>query len=319
MAHTLDLKYKMNYFCNQIHVGYTENKEKYSLSVPVEMINSSTNLDAFAGFAPDNYSGIDKHHKKIFTISEELIRQFSEIIKEAKLLDNIKFEEAKLALQNNKKLYDLIIADLSEKQIPLLDIKITKSRGISTTSKVPNALSKNLRELCGIDCSLYDPSRINALNTELSKMKEHLNIYQSKILNIENEKAAKESMQKKFMILGQIAGKHNASHNTTPQGVFDELLSQDKYLALGHALFSNRSDWSNGCSYAKEGISYFTVANSLDSDISAEIWDLIDNWDGDGRCFRDCLYNYDKLFELANAELYRDYVKIRDLFADEIN
>lgn len=319
MTLALDLKYKMNYFCNQIHVGYTGDKEKYSLSVPVEMIDSSTNLDAFAGFAPDNYSGLNKHHKKTFSVSEELVQQFTEIIKEAKLLDGVKFEEAKLAKQNNKKLYDLIVADLSEKQIPLLDIKITKSRGISTTSKVPNALAKSLRELCGIDCLVYDPSAINALVTELSKMKEQLNIYQSKILNIENEKSVKESIQKKFMVLGSIAGKHCISNDNTPNDVFNELLSRDKYLALGHALFSNRCDWSDGCSYAKEGISYFTVENSLDSAISAEIWELVNSWDGDGRCFRDCLYNYDKLFALVNSELYKDYVKIRDLFGDEIN
>lgn len=103
--------------------------------------------------------------------------------------------------------------------------------------------------------------------------------------------------------------------------VADAIASKNKYLYLARYLAKNRGDWNDGCSYAETGMHNFTVTNgsTIDKEISEQIYSLINNWDGDGRVFRDCEWSYDKLFSMVekqSPELYADYMKMYEF---EIN
>lgn len=101
--------------------------------------------------------------------------------------------------------------------------------------------------------------------------------------------------------------------------VLEEILKRNKYLMLGYWLERNRGDWSDGCDYAETGLRAFPVETDIDAEISAEINNLCVEWDGDGRCFRDCHWNYTRLFEMAEhdaPELMADYRKIREFRND---
>ncbi len=95
----------------------------------------------------------------------------------------------------------------------------------------------------------------------------------------------------------------------------DSLMARCKYLTLAYWLEKNRGDWSDGTDFAERGLNAFYNHKDFDPDgvdtaIGAEISDLIgESWDGDGRCFRDCKFNYDELYSMADAGLYEDFQK----------
>jgi hypothetical protein len=93
-------------------------------------------------------------------------------------------------------------------------------------------------------------------------------------------------------------------------------VEKNKYLKLAHYLSKNRLDWSDGCSYAQEGLENWINETSFDEEIYKEISGLISNWDNDGRVFRDCEHNYDSLFTFVKStypDLYEVYTKLMSL------
>lgn len=130
--------------------------------------------------------------------------------------------------------------------------------------------------------------------------------------SVEAEKAKQE--QQKLIKLGAIASRYQLDGDVTADALLDKIILQNKYLYLAHYLSLNRNDWSDGCNYAKIGHRNFVIVSDLDHKIDDEIGGLIENWEGDGRAFRDCTYNYDFLFNLVNeqnSQLYSDYCEIR--------
>ena len=96
--------------------------------------------------------------------------------------------------------------------------------------------------------------------------------------------------------------------------VRDAILSNNKYLCLAYWMERNRGDWSDGYDYAEIGYNQFIVEDETDQEIDDEIGEMIRNEAGDyydGRCFRDCKWNYDVLYSMCkDATLIEDLNKI---------
>lgn len=123
----------------------------------------------------------------------------------------------------------------------------------------------------------------------------------------EREKATKEEENRQALARFQVKYDTTGSWND----ILDIILSKDQYLLLGHYLLMNRNDWNDGCSYAEFGLRSFVADTDMDQKIYDEINDLIENWDGDGRCFRDSQFGYDYLFSLVDDEkLIKDYNEV---------
>lgn len=138
---------------------------------------------------------------------------------------------------------------------------------------------------------------------------------------VQNKRAeeVKSRENKRLNTIATFRVKYNLEPDAEFDDILDALLMKDKYLSLAHYLQKNRGDWNDGYSYAETGLGYFTVETPEDIKIEREISDLITNWDGDGRCFRDCTYNYDYLFGLVierNKDLYLDYQKLMEISND---
>lgn len=101
------------------------------------------------------------------------------------------------------------------------------------------------------------------------------------------------------------------------RSVLDEILLKDKYLRLAHWLQKNREDWSDGYDYAEIGIDGFAYESDLDSDIIECINEILAKEDIDGRYFRDCEYNYNVLFGMADETLLKDYEEVKKLVEGE--
>ena len=96
---------------------------------------------------------------------------------------------------------------------------------------------------------------------------------------------------------------------STKFDILQAILKKDKYLHLAYYLEMNRGDWNDGYSYAEMGLDGFNVVTDLDKEIVEEIQGLIDNWDHDGRVFRDCTYNYGYLYGLVEDQQLVDDLK----------
>jgi len=92
--------------------------------------------------------------------------------------------------------------------------------------------------------------------------------------------------------------------------IIEAIILKDKYLYLSHYLELNRNHWSDGCLYAKTGLNRFEVNSDIDKEIYSEISNLINDWDGEGRVFRDCKWNYSILISLVDKNILSDYEKL---------
>jgi len=122
-----------------------------------------------------------------------------------------------------------------------------------------------------------------------------------------------ENAKKEAKELAMYLVKYNLDATDSWGSVLAVILEKNKYLRLAHYLRKNRGDWSDGPDYAETGMDSFTVETETDKKIAAEISALVSDWDGDGRVFRDCEYNYDIIFGMVNdAELMKEYEFVND-------
>lgn len=124
---------------------------------------------------------------------------------------------------------------------------------------------------------------------------------------LEAERKKKEEQEVADKQLGVLVLKYELPYESGWKDILDHLLSKDKYLRLAHYLCENRNDWSDGYDKAEYGLSQFQAESEQDHEIVKDIQDCIDNWDGDGRVFRDTKWSYDEVFKLADQSLFKDY------------
>jgi len=129
----------------------------------------------------------------------------------------------------------------------------------------------------------------------------------------EREEQIKENEKKKQNIIAYIALKYNCKPDANAEEVFQTILKKDKYIALALGLERNHGDWSDNYSYAKDALVEFSVENKDDTAIVKDISLCIQEWDGDGRIFRDTLWNYDRIYTLANEEVLQDFRKMQEI------
>lgn len=137
------------------------------------------------------------------------------------------------------------------------------------------------------------------------------------ITELENIKLADKAEKEKNLLLAEMILKYQLDRDQTDcmKDVIYQLIKKDKYLYLAHYLRLNRGDWNDGSSYAETGIEGFVPETDQEQQIIASLIELCNNDDGyfDGRVFRDCQWNYDRLYGIAetrNKDLYQDYNRL---------
>lgn len=105
--------------------------------------------------------------------------------------------------------------------------------------------------------------------------------------------------------------KYNLPTMSDWRDVLKAVMKKDKYLRLAYYLEMNRGDWSEGCNYAQRGLEDFSVETKEDEEIFKNVSALCFDWQGDGRVFRDCEYNYDFLYSKVSKELIEEFDLVR--------
>lgn len=149
-----------------------------------------------------------------------------------------------------------------------------------------------------VDSCLKDIDRIfNELKTGIAKE--------------EQKKLAEEKEKAKALWLAKMQVKYSLDETAGVETVLSTILSKDKYLDLAHAMMETRNDWSDGFYRVEDALGRFSVVTDEDHRIY-ECVNLLteDDYDVDGRVFRDCAWNYDVLFGLVlDKGLLEDYNK----------
>jgi len=223
-------------------------------------------------------------------------------------------EENKPVIENNLKIYN-------EAKRYLLSIGMPESKSVNVAKRGRNP--KWERQNLGWVTDLY--SNIPTSDYFTSNVEE---IYKRRCEEITRKAAEQKALEEKRerelhrqksqesklrkMVALQI--KYDVDDNDE---LLDKILGSCKYLHLGHYLSKNRIDYNDGTDFAELGLDKFASEEFVGEDalIYDEIQDLINNWDGDGRCFRDCEYNYDYLFGKVDADLYKDYITFKECTA----
>lgn len=133
---------------------------------------------------------------------------------------------------------------------------------------------------------------------------------------IQQEREEYERTKKKD--LAKLAVKYDVDDIEDICSIKESILNKNKYLRLAHYLECNRTDWSDGYSYAESGIDGFIVETEDDAKIKNCIMTILINDDyPDGRSFRDCEWNYNVLYGMVNDdELLKDYNKLKNFIFD---
>ncbi len=155
----------------------------------------------------------------------------------------------------------------------------------------------------------------NQCKRQLERIEEWAKKQRASLYAQECEEKRKQSEQEQVMQRAVIIARYNVpSDLQDDDSLFEFLLNQDKYLKLAHKLLCIRNEFSYGYKYAKYAIDEFEATGDVDENIVADINECIDNWDGDGRVFRDTTWNYNAIFTLVkDAQLHADYLTMCEL------
>ncbi len=113
----------------------------------------------------------------------------------------------------------------------------------------------------------------------------------------QREAAEKERIEKRKadMALAAILLRYGLPPESEWSAVLDNLRARDQRLDLAVAMAHTRADWNEGAYRVRDALHRFTINTDEDKDIAADVTPLLADFD-DGRCFRDCAWNYSRIF-----------------------
>lgn len=218
------------------------------------------------------------------------------------------------AIQNNLKIHQGIV-----KMMEKFGVK-----GSWSTYEYKSSRSRNRSEVTH-HCSWFSEvnrfikttdgfSGIEVEHKQFLERIEKWKVEQTKKLELkQREIAQQEHAIVKSRTLAQLQVKYGLEPTAEFRDVLDVLLDKNKYLCLAYWLEQNRNDWNDGYSFAESGLYSFKIETETDQLIHDDIQSYIDDWDCDGRVFRDCEWNYGVLYGMVeDEELMKDFRTIQE-------
>lgn len=122
-----------------------------------------------------------------------------------------------------------------------------------------------------------------------------------------------EADRKRTVVIVEVAKELGVDPvSTDADSLKDELRKRDKYLDLAVAMMDTRGDWSDGFYRVTDALGRFKSETETDIAVVSEVSELAHGEESDGRIFRDCTWNYSRLFELADAKLAALYSRLTE-------
>lgn len=214
-------------------------------------------------------------------------------------------------IENNKKVRSRLTELLAMMGIPSEHVTYgykTRSAKSLTRTVTPAGYLADLEKVCKVN------DNYELCMRAFADYEKRIERYEAESLAAAHSEARKLAEEKKktdgLILLGQLATKYDCTPDATD--ILASMCQVDKYFALAYYLECNRNDWNDGPSFAETGLRYFNPETDAEHDIYNEIRALVDNWEGDGRVFRDTVSCYGHLYTMVKDQtLIEDMQKLR--------
>lgn len=171
-------------------------------------------------------------------------------------------------------------------------------------------LSRNIVVNDGFEAAISSASRAKSAAKEFHAKKI------AGLAQKEREEASAKAKIKADNVLVHMRVKYKCEPEDSVSEILSAIIEKNKYLFLAHWMQENRLDWNDGPSSARTGLDGFSVETEEDQKIYDAVYSRIDDWDGDGRVFRDMEYSYDVIYGMVDdTELMADYQRIAEIYS----
>lgn len=121
---------------------------------------------------------------------------------------------------------------------------------------------------------------------------------------------AEKAKRRADLKLATIIVRYQMPEDCTWRYVLESLCTRDQRIDLAVAMNRTRNDWSDGPGLVRYALDRFKTETPEDLEIARDVSAHVIDWDGDGRCFRDTTWNYDRLFaSVADRQLAADAIE----------
>lgn len=230
---------------------------------------------------------------------------------EAARARDIALHEANLpALANNKLIAEKITALNEAVGMP----KRWSERDHNSRARYPKTIGHDAGYLMDVAREVKTTDGFDAATSSYNALKVRYDQY------AESGKAEAEQLQRKREIEQQavidrrkadmeMAGillRYSLPIDSSWSDLLEQLRDKDQRVDLAIAMQLTRGDWSEGPYRVRDALSRFTIVTDEDKDIAADVASQLYDFE-DGRCFRDCTWNYSRLFaSVADQQLSTD-------------
>jgi len=123
----------------------------------------------------------------------------------------------------------------------------------------------------------------------------------------EREAEREKEIRRANIELAKIIIRYNLPEDITWNDCLNELRKKDQRLDMAVAMSQTRGDWSDGFWRVSDALGRFKIETDEDKDIANDVVSYLNGDHDDGRVFRDCEWNYGRLFETAaDSQLSQD-------------
>lgn len=268
---------------------------------------------SYASKMPQGYTFMKPTNKRI---AEFALQQLEQAWKK----DQQTHEKNLPALEANAAVKDRIVSLMAEVGMP-------------TTRRVRdgNKTSYGMPKMKTVDAGYLEDIKANCQTSDNFMMAEHsYNDLKAKYdqFMAEAEKEAEQATiaaaraaeaekerRRDNIEMAKIILRHELPDESTWDEILAELKKKDQRLDLAVAMQQTRSDWSDGFWRVSDALGRFKIETDEDKDIANDVVSCMS--DDDGRVFRDCTWNYGRLFETASdPQLSADIQKAMSMVSE---
>ena len=230
---------------------------------------------------------------------ESILANYQNDLETAKKNAEIFAENGKLL----KRCVDMIVATGIPSEYSKTERKGRSYKSVTVTAEWANYLHAPMPKLSVREVE----DRIRNLNESYKK-------YTEAIVQKERDEKAKveatEKERQKMAVMAEVALYLGKDPVTADFSELMDALRVDKYIDLASAMEETRGDWSDGFYRVENALGRFVAVTDVEKIIAESISELAWGDERDGRIFRDCEYNYNVLYGMADAKLYELFAKL---------
>lgn len=256
---------------------------------------------------PESYRSTSGSYSK--PTSKTLAALFLRLLEEARAKDVAAHEANGDAMESNKLLAADVRTYMESIGMPhLWTEKVRTGRSMYSKTVTHNAgylddISRNLVTEDGYAAATTAYERLRQTHREYSLKadQEEAQAAAARERQVEADKAARRAN----IELATIILRYSLDIDSTWDDVLDSLTAKDARLNLAVVMQRCRESWEDGPKPVFRAL--YEPTTDLDREIVKSVRETCEDWDGDGRCFRDCTWSYTRIYErVTDQQLVTD-------------